>query len=116
MQIIVKGGLVVATHDDGQITDPVAVYGAGAAAQSLPAGEPVPALLSEAPSNASRVVLGAILVHALDKTTKVTARDLAYVAGLSAAREDMASITRIAAIDGSTAEAWFDLALGTPAS
>ena len=62
-----------------------------------------------------RSVQGAVLVHTLDKATKVTARDLAYVGGLISAREDMASIARIAAIDGLTAKSWFDAALGVTA-
>ncbi len=113
MQLIVKGGLVVATHDDGQITDPVASYGVGATVQTLAAGQPVPGLGDDAPPPGPRAVKGTILVHTLDKATKVTPRDLAYVAGLDAAREDMASIIRIAGVDGSTAKAWFDAALAT---
>lgn len=62
-----------------------------------------------------RSVAGSALVHVLDKATKVTARDLAYVSGLSAAREDMASIVRIAAVDGRAVSAWFDAALGVTA-
>ncbi len=70
----------------------------------------VPAVV--VPAVPVRTARGAILVHTLDKATKVTPRDLAYVAGLDAAREDMPSIIRIATVDGLTAKAWFDLALG----
>ena len=58
-----------------------------------------------------RIAAGTALVHVLDKTTKVTSRDLAYVAGLTSAREDMASIIRIAAVDGRSVASWFDAAL-----
>lgn len=70
------------------------------------------ALMAQPDPVLPRSVQGAVLIHALDKATKVTPRDLAYVAGLTAAREDMASIARIASVDGLTAKAWFDAALG----
>ncbi len=69
----------------------------------------VPAPIVTAP--VVRTAPGTALVHVLDKTTKVCPRDLAYVAGLSAAREDMLSLIRIAAVDGRAVSVWFDTAL-----
>ncbi len=65
MQIIVKGGVVIATHDNGVITDPVAAYGAGATAQTLKTGDPVPALMSEASLPGPRQVTGSQLLSAM---------------------------------------------------